>query len=169
MDFLSVILAALGWGRDHSAEAGGRKAEAYRLNAEVAGECLRALNTLAIATPPLIRRLEALFPVEPEAYKSCTDTLASLQSQCQEIYAMAETNKAAIENAGRSHDWEKALRASHQWRATISPMCPHVEGVIKQFETVVAQEEQQRAAGMRPTSPTSFPSQRDRGWDAPPL
>ncbi|KQV29030.1 hypothetical protein ASE23_11955 [Rhizobium sp. Root73] len=169
MDFLSVILAALGWGRDHSAESGGRKTEAYRLNAEVAGECLRSLSALALATPPLIRRLEALYPGQPEAYKSCAEALATLQSQCQQIYTMAETNKAAIENAGRWHDWEKALRASHQWRATISSMCPHVEGVIRQLEAVVTQEEQRRIAGTPPASPTSFLSQRDRGWDAPPL
>ena len=168
MDFLSIILAAIGWSRDHSAKASDRKAEAYRLNAEVAGECLRALNMLALAAPSLTRRLEALYPGQPEVYQSCTDTFATLQSQCQQLYAMAETNKAAIEKGSSWADWEKALRLSHQWRATASSMCPHVEGVIGQFESLVTQEEQRRMLGT-PQPPLSFPSRKDRGWDAPPL
>lgn len=168
MDFLSIILSAIGWGRDRAARFNDQKTEAYRLNSEVAGECLRVINVLGFSTPALIRRLQALYPEQTDAYKNVTETLAALQLQSQQLYKMAEDNKVAIEKASSRSNWEKGLRASHEWRATASALGPYVDGVIKQIEEAVSGEEARRAAAPnRPPPP--IPATKDRGWDAPPL
>lgn len=169
MDFLSIILAAIGWGREDAAKKADRKMDAFRLNAEVAGECIRAMTLLDHGTASLMRRLQALYPGEPEIYQSCTDTLSTMRSQCQQIYDMAENNKASIENSGRWVDWDKAVRMTYQWRVTASAFVPQAEAILRQYEGIVAQQEQPQLNDAPQTPPRSFPSQRDRGWDAPPL
>lgn len=162
MDFLSIILSAIGWGRDRAARFNDQKTEAYRLNSEVAGECMRVINVLAFATPAITRRLQALYPDQAEAYSNVTETLAALQLQSQQIYKMAEDNKVAIEKANSRSNWEKGLRASHEWRATASALGPYVDGVIKQINDAVSEEEARRAVAPNhpPATDSGYEGQR---------
>lgn len=166
MDFLSIILSAIGWGKDRASKASDRRIEAYRLNAEVAAEALSCLNLLALATPGILRRSALVLPDQPEVYQSVSDTLAKMRTECEQLYAMAESYKPMIEGASTWTDWDKALRMHHEWRATASAMRPYIDGVIQRYESVLNAAEQ-----MEPPSPAAPLSSRpkDRGWDAPPL
>ena len=54
MDFLSIILAALGIQRERANRASDRKIEAYRLVSEVAVEAAQAGNMIAMAMPGIM-------------------------------------------------------------------------------------------------------------------
>ncbi len=166
MDFLSIILSAIGWGKDRANRVSERRIEAYRLNAEVAAEALSCVNLLAFATPGILRRSALFLPDQPEVYQSVSDTLAKMRTECEQLHAMAESYKPMIEGASTWTDWDKAVRMHHEWRATASAMRPYIEGVIRRYEDVLSAAEQIEVPG--PTAP--LPSRpKDRGWDAPPL
>ncbi|MBD9558443.1 hypothetical protein [Ensifer sp. ENS03] len=165
MDFLSLILAAIGWGKDRAGTISDRRIEAYRLNAEVAAEAASVVNMLALATPDILRRVQALCPDQPEVYKSCSDTLLTIRSQAEQLHAMAEGYKAEIEKAGNGADWERLLRQLHEWRATVAKAQPHAEAILKRYQDTLASGE---AEGRTSPQPSGF-RERDRGWDAPPL
>jgi len=81
MDFLSIILAALGIQRERANKASDRKIEAYRLVSEVAVEAAQACNMIAMAMPGIMRRLQALYPDQPELHASCSNTLTTMLEQ----------------------------------------------------------------------------------------
>ncbi|OOO32847.1 hypothetical protein EFR00_30430 [Rhizobium sophoriradicis] len=166
MDFLSIILAAIGWGKDRASKVSDYRIEAYRLNAEVASEAASVVNMLTLVTPDILRRVQALWPDQPEVHTSCSDTLRTMRNQAEQLRLMAEGYKAEIEKAGNGTDWEKLLRRLHEWRATAAKAQPEAEAIIKRYETILATGEVES----RPPSsqPVGF-RERDRGWDAPPL
>ncbi|WP_246751713.1 hypothetical protein [Rhizobium sp. ZX09] len=161
VDFLSIILAAIGWEKDRSSKVSERRIEAYRLNAEVAAEAAQCVNMLSLATPDLLRRVEAQFPGQPAIYQSVHDTLTTMRSQAEQIYLMAEGYKPTIERTSTWTDWEKALSKLHEWRATASMLRPQTASIIDRYETLLA------SAGSPP--PAVAAPVKDRGWNAPPL
>ncbi|MBB4172126.1 hypothetical protein [Rhizobium sp. BK538] len=166
MDFLSIIMTAIGWGKDRASKISDRRIEAYRLNAEVASEAVGVINTLNLATPNILRRVQALCPDQPEVHKACADTLLTMRTQAEQLRAMAEGYKAKIEGAGGDTDWERLLRQLHEWRATVAKAQPEAEAIINRYHDILAARE---AEGNPSASrPLGF-RERDRGWNAPPL
>ncbi|MCQ1770875.1 hypothetical protein NOI24_06175 [Neorhizobium galegae] len=133
----------------------------------------RSVGILATAAVDLTRRLQALYPGQPHAYKGATECLTAMQSQCEQIYEQAETNKRLIQKAGAWTNWEAGLRRSIEWRATASGFVPQAESIIKNIENAIAEEQARGCITQAPTSPATSTAvafrQRDRGWDAPPL
>ncbi len=165
MDFLSIILAALGIQRERANRASDRKIEAYRLVSEVAVEAAQAGNMIAMAMPGIMLRLQALYPDQPELHASCSNTLTTMLEQSRQLYHMAENYKPTIENGSSWADWEQVLRKLHEWRSTASMLRPHTEAIIKRYEDLLTATEQTYVPPpVQPTLP-----RRDRGWDAPPL
>lgn len=158
--------SAIGWEKDRASKVSDRRIEAYRLNAEVAPEALGCVNLLALASPGILRRASALFPNQPEVHQSISNTLATMRTESEQLYAMAESYKRMIEGAGTWTDWDKAVQMHHEWRATASAMRPYIEGISQRYEDVLNAAEQ-----IEPPAPTApLPSRaKDRGWDAPPL
>ncbi|WP_323571821.1 MULTISPECIES: hypothetical protein [unclassified Rhizobium] len=98
MDFLSIILAALGIQRERASKASDRKIDAYRLISEVAVEAAQAGNMVAMAMPGIMLWLQALYPDQPELHASCSNTLTTMLEQSRQLYHMAENYKPTIEN-----------------------------------------------------------------------
>jgi hypothetical protein len=166
VDFLSIILSAIGWGKDRADRVSDRRIEAYRLNAEVAAEAMNCVNILAFATPDILRRAALFLPNQQEVQQSVSETLTKMRTECEQLYAMAESYKPMIEAASARADWDKAVRMHHEWRATASAMRPYIEGVIQRYDNLLNSIEQSgppSPTAPRPIRPT------DRGWDAPPL
>ncbi len=138
MDFISILLTAIGWQKDHNDKIGAHRTEAFRLNSEVAADAMQCVNLLAFRTPGILRRSQLLLSNEPEAYKSCVETLTTIRTQAEQIYAMAESYKPQIEQASKWADWEKILRDLHEWRATAAALCPYAETVLVQYEDALA-------------------------------
>lgn len=159
MDFLSIILTALGWQKDRNNRVSDRRIEAYRLNAEVAAEVLSCLTLITGATPGILRRLSALCAVQSPTYQSCAETLTRMRTDAEQLYAMTETNKKMIENASAWGDWDKLLRQLHEWRATATTLRPYNEAIIKRFEDTLT------AAEAQPPSPAALRTSDD--WDTP--
>ncbi|KKX34291.1 hypothetical protein [Rhizobium sp. LC145] len=166
MDFLSLILAAIGWQKNHANKVSDRRIEAYRMNAEVAAEAAQCANMLALATPSILRRAALLFPDQPLVYQSCHDTLTTMRAQAEQLHAMAESYKPMIERGSTWADWDKAVRQLHEWRSTASMLRPHTETIIKRYEDLLTAAENTEPLPS-PSPPVRQP--RDRGWDAPPL
>jgi len=165
MDFLSIILAALGIQRERASKASDRKIEVYRLVSEVAVEAAQAGNMIAMAMPGIMLRLQALYPDQPELHASCSNTLTTMLEQSRQLYHMAENYKPTIENGSSWADWEEVLRKLHEWRSTASMLRPHTEAIIKRYEDLLTAAEQ---TYVPPPVQPMLP-QRGRGWDAPPL
>lgn len=165
VDILSIILTALGWQRDRTSKVDDRRIEAYRLNAEVAADTAQCIGLLRMATPDLLRRAQLLFPNQPEAVRSCHDTLTTLCSQAEQLHEMAEGYKAKIEGASNWIDWDRVVRKQHEWRATASTLRPHIEAIIKKYEDLLSSAE----TTSHVAEPNTPPPPKDRGWDAPPL
>ena len=165
MDFLSVILAAIGWQKDQNNKVSDRRIEAYRLNAEIAAEAAQCIVILSLASPDILRRVTRLFPDQPAVLKSCTDTLATIRSQAEQLHAMAENYKTTIEKASAWTDWDKIVRKLHEWKSTSSMLRPYVEAIVKKYEDLLRGVEQTESSF--PGSPS--PRLKDRGWDSPPL
>ncbi|AYG66981.1 MULTISPECIES: hypothetical protein [unclassified Rhizobium] len=166
MDFLSIILSAIGWEKDRASKASDRKIEVYRLNAEVAAECMRTVSMLDTATPGILRRCQAMFPDQPEIFQSCSNGLAKMRSDAFQIQSMAENYKAQIEKGNSRADWDSVLMQFHEWRATVAQIYPRAEATVQRMESLLAQAEQ--SLDFTPQPPVSQ-RKRDRGWDAPPL
>lgn len=79
MDFLSIILAALGIQRERASKASDRKIEAYRLVSEVSVEAAHAANMVAMAMPGIMRRL-SIFPSKMDPKPDFDFTTASNRS-----------------------------------------------------------------------------------------
>ncbi|NTH43195.1 hypothetical protein G6K98_00980 [Agrobacterium rhizogenes] len=165
MDFLSIILSAIGWEKDRASKASDRKIEVYRLNAEVAAECMRTASMLASVTPGIVRRFQALFPDQPELSQNCSDALSKMLSDALQLKAMAEGYKTTIQQTSNWIDRDNALMRFHDWRATAAQIYPHSETVIQHLEGLLVQGEQSQ--GNSPPMVSQW--ERDRGWDAPPL
>lgn len=168
MDFLSIILAALGIQRERASKASDRRIEAYRLVSEVSAEAAQAANMVAMATPGIMRRLQALYPDQPEVQASCSATLTTMYSQAKQIHETAETQKPVIEKASSWADWDPMVRKLHEWRATVSMLRPETETIIRRYEELLTQAELEWYAHLPTSQQPSLP-ERDRGWDAPPL
>lgn len=166
MDFLSIILSAIGWEKDRASKASDRKMEVYRLNAEVAAECMRTISMLDSTTPGILRRCQAMFPDQPEVLQSCSHGLAKLRSDAFQIQSMAESHKTQIEKGNSRADWDTVLMQFHEWRATVAQIYPHAEATIQRMESLLAQAEQ--SLDFTPPPPVSSPK-LDRGWAVPPL
>ncbi|NTG01682.1 hypothetical protein G6L30_16295 [Agrobacterium rhizogenes] len=166
MDFLSIILSAIGWEKDRVSKVSDRKLEAYRLNAEVAAECMRTVNMLTAITPGLMRKYEQRLPENPELVKSCADALNKLRSDATQLQAMAESYKPIIEKAGVWADWDTAMMRVHNWHSTVMQAYPHAEGVVRRLEEIIEQVDGPTTVG---SAPQVSSRDRDRGWDAPPL
>jgi hypothetical protein len=163
MDFLSIILSAIGWEKDRASKFSDRRVEAYRLNAEVAAECMRTANMLDAVTPGLVRKYELRFPGNPEMAKSCAEGLNKLKSDAVQLREMAESYKPMIEKASAWIDWDTAMMRIHNWHTTVMQGYPHAEGVVQRLEEIVEQGEKPHVT---PAPKVGF---RDRGWDAAPL
>lgn len=144
MDFLSLFLTLLGWGKDRASKIRDQQNDAFRLCAEVAGECLRAINIIDLASTRLIGRFSALYPNDPNAYKTYLDNIMLLRSQSMQMYEQAESHKKSIEKASFNTDWDALLRKLNEWRVTASAIPPYVDGVVKQIEAIVSDEELRR-------------------------
>lgn len=168
MDFLSIILAALGIHRERASKASDRRIEAYRLVSEVSAEAAQAANMVAMAMPGIMRRLQAVMPDQPEVQASCSTTLTTMYTQAKQLHEMAEGYKPMVENGSNWADWDLALRKLHEWRATISMLRPQTETIIRRYEELLTQAEHGYEAPVQTPQQPSW-SQRDRGWDAPPL
>lgn len=166
VDFLSIILSAIGWGKDHASKVSDRRIEAYRLNAEVAAEALGCVNLLDIASPGILRRASLLLIDQPQVLQNVSDTLSSMRTQSVQLYEMAEGYKPKIEAASTWTDWDKALRMLHEWRATASSLRPYVEGIVTRYEDILNAAEQPEPP---PHAAPLSGRPKDRGWDAPPL
>ncbi|KXG84335.1 hypothetical protein ATO67_12505 [Agrobacterium bohemicum] len=168
MDFLSIILAALGIQRERASKASDRRIEAYRLVSEVSAEAAQAANMVATAMPGIMRRLQVLYPDQPEIPASCSTTLTTMFTQAKQLHEMAEGYKPTVEKGSNWADWELALRKLHEWRSTASLLRPQTETIIRRYEELLTQAE---LDWDEPLSPPQQPprSERDRGWDAPPL
>jgi hypothetical protein len=166
VDVLSIVLAAIGWGKDRGSKISDRRIEAYRLNAEVAAEALVCINLLDLASPGILRRAGLLLPDQPQVRQNISDTLSAMRTQSEQLYAMAEGYKPMIEGASTWTDWDKAVRQQHEWRATASALRPYIEGIIKRYEDTLNAGEQ-----IEPPPHAALLSghPKDRGWDAPPL
>lgn len=165
MDFLSIILSAIGWEKDRVSDVSDRRIEAYRLNAEVAAEALGCVNLLDLASPGILRRASLLFLDQPQVLQNISDTLSAMRTHSEQLYAMAEGYKPKIEEASSWTDWDKALRL-HEWRATASALRPYVKGIIKRYEGMLNAAEQ---IGPPPHTAPLSGLLKARGWDAPPL
>ncbi|QRM39475.1 hypothetical protein F3X89_17425 [Rhizobium rhizogenes] len=160
MDFLSIILSAIGWEKDRASKANDRKIEVYRLNAEVAAECMRTADMLASVTPGMLRRFEMLFPDQPELYKGCAEALSKMHSDAVQLQTMAESYKAAIQQASSWIDWDNTRMRFHEWRATAAQIYPHSEKIVHRLEGLLTQGEQAPGYDPLPVSQR----ERDRGW-----
>ncbi|NTH46632.1 hypothetical protein [Rhizobium rhizogenes] len=165
MDFLSIILSAIGWKKDRVGKVSDRKIEVYRLNAEVAAECMRTTDMLTGVTPRIMRRFEMLFPDQSELYKGCAEALSNMRSDAVQLQTMAESYKTTIQQASSWVDWDSALMRFHEWRATAAQIYPHSETIVQRIEALLTQEEQEQGYDPVPVSQRDS----DRGWDAPPL
>lgn len=168
MDFLSIILAALGIHRERASKATDRRIEAYRLVSEVSAEAAQAANMVAMAMPGIMRRLQVLYPDQPEIPANCSTTLTTMYTQAKQLHEMAESHKPMIEKGSNWADWELALRKLHEWRSTVSMLRPQTETIIRRYEELLTQAELEWHEPLPPAQQPSW-SERDRGWDAPPL
>ena len=98
MELISWLLSLLGLGSDRAMHKSNQRAEASRLNAEVAGEVGRALDILSAAMPRLTRRCTQLCGENSEM---CNDMIRILNEQrdnALQILEMTNDIKSKISN-----------------------------------------------------------------------
>ncbi|MGY5800597.1 hypothetical protein ACXHMN_04615 [Rhizobium sp. LEGMi12c] len=171
MDFLSIILSAIGWENDRASKASDRKIEAYKLVSEVAAECMRTTHLLTSVRPGIEQRLAMVLPDQPEIAKSCSDAFTKMLTDTAQVQAMAESYKPMIQTANSWADWENILMRLHEWRSTAAGIYPYAEATVRRFEELLSQAEQEALPAAEPHANDKVVAfrDRDRGFDAPPL
>ncbi|WP_163233114.1 hypothetical protein [Caulobacter rhizosphaerae] len=137
MDFVSWLLTLIGIGSDRTMHQSSQRAEAARLNAEVAGEAGRVLDIIAAATPRLTRRCTQLCGEDAEDCIKISNFLTEQRDAANQIIKMTEGIKKKIEETNSFTNWNRIISELHSWRANATRIVPWVQDIVDRFDTVL--------------------------------
>ena len=137
MDWVSLFLSLFGLGQGRADRIADRRAEAFRLTAEVAGDVGRALDLIDTETARLLARCAQVCPDEPAAAESCSSSMAKIKADAQQLQTLADTVKGQVVAKRGLAEWDRLIRDLNEWRATASRLVPWIEGVVGRFDAVL--------------------------------
>jgi hypothetical protein len=137
LDWVSLLLSVFGLTRDRAERIDGRRAEAFRLAAEVSGEVGKALDLIEHQTARLVTRCAQLLPGDQAAVDSCSGAMAKIRADALQLQDLvAKVKKQMVRANGRS-DWSRFIRDLNEWSATASRLVPWIEGVVARLDAVL--------------------------------
>lgn len=137
VDFISWLLALIGFGSDRAMHRSNRQAEAFKLAAEVSSEAGRAMDIINAAMPRLTRRCAQVCGDNPQMCDDMVKILNDQRDAAMKVMQMAEDSKKQITAAGGSVDWDKTLNQFQEWRATATRIVPWVEEIVSRYDAIL--------------------------------